>query len=84
MEISQSSDPAADAARRERVACVRRLLANARRMQHSGVWLSVEEIEAALHAAPRCECACHAARSSAARRAQSIWYFVAKACLPIW
>ena len=34
------------------VACVRRLYENAKRQMHSGIWLSVEEVEALLSYAP--------------------------------
>ncbi len=48
---SPFSDP--QLAREHRIGIVRRLTENAKRQLHSGVWLSVEEIEAVLSVVPR-------------------------------
>jgi hypothetical protein len=48
---SPFADPDLD--REWRIGCVRRLVEDARRMQRSGCWLSVEEIEAMLSIIPR-------------------------------
>jgi hypothetical protein len=50
---SPFADP--DLTREYHIGIVRRLAEDARRMQRSGVWLAVEEIEAVLSVVPRVE-----------------------------
>jgi hypothetical protein len=48
MDLTASAEERAKQDLARRIACVRRLVQDARMLQRSGIWLSVEEVEAAL------------------------------------